>query len=190
MFFHYNLQYLYSKLQMRIQTATDINLDLISKDYLGNSLPRRTNENDDTYRKRILANVVRERATRKGMSNSIQVLTGHYPVIYEPWNGSDNGYLNEPTTLALNLSVGGLGTVAPYQAWIYVYLDAFQGMANFPAVNTDPPEAGNYYLGLNENGWLGNPDLEGAVITENDVRQLIENTKVEGTLMHVFFIYI
>src|SRR5690348_16052335 len=63
----------YVQLQMRISTATDINLDQIATDFFGvTGLPRDTNEGDISYRNRILANLLLERATRRGM---IKVLT-------------------------------------------------------------------------------------------------------------------
>jgi hypothetical protein len=183
MYFHYNYQYLYAKLQMRIQTATDINLDLISQDYLGDTLPRKTNENDDTYRKRILANVVRPRATRQAMMQALKVLTGYDPIIIEPWNGNDHGYYNQPSTLAYNI-LGGYGSgSSPYQAWIYVKLNAFSGMANYPGYNIPR-------LAYNTAGWYGGRSLEIADVSEEDALQVIEATKVLGTLMHVFFIYV
>src|SRR5882762_2326312 len=54
----FNYQQLaYINLQMRLQTATDNNLNLISKDYLGNTLPRRSAESDDSFRNRISATI-------------------------------------------------------------------------------------------------------------------------------------
>lgn len=276
MFFHYNFQYLYSKLQMRIQTATDINLDLISQDYLGNTLPRRTNETDDSYRKRILSNVVRPRATRSAMDSALFALTGFHPVIIEPWSGVDHGYYNQPATLAYNI-YGGYGSDSyPYQAWIYVYLRSYQGMAEYPGFNlnsyaetvsidsggagyavddiiildsSDLEEAielsvtsvssgavtgvtiaykGIYQEPLPTNpisqsstsgggsgatinvdswlayilnmgytsygngisGWYGGASQETTDVTEEDVLQLIEATKVGATLMHTTIIYV
>ncbi len=182
MYFHYNRQYLYAQLQMRIQTATDVNLDLISQDYLGNTLPRKTNESDDSYRKRILANVVRPRVTRSAMEQALFVLTGFYPVIIEPWNGSDHGYYNQPKTLAYN-RYGSYGGNYPYQAWIYVYLSSYQGMANYPGYNTT---RGGYNIA----GWYGGKSLETAFVTEEDVLQVIDATKLAGTLMHVTIIFV
>jgi hypothetical protein len=182
MFFHYNNQYLYAQKQLRIQTATDINLDLISQDYLGSTLPRKTNENDDSYRKRILANVVQERATRQAMYNMLLDLTGFPPVIIEPWSGRDHGYYRQPATLAYRAR-GGYGSGSyPYQAWIYVYLSAFQGMASYPGYRTT-------LSGYRARGWYGGKSLQTAFVTESDVLQAIERTKVLGTRMHVKILY-
>ncbi|HEV2917564.1 MAG TPA: hypothetical protein VGW78_07525 [Candidatus Babeliales bacterium] len=134
MLFHY-MQYQYAQLQMRIQTATGSNLDIISQDYLGNTLPRYPNENDDSFRQRILSNVVRPRATRQAMSDSVELLTGFTPTIIEGMWGPDHGYLNQPTTLGCNI-YGSVGSGSyPYQFWIYAYLSPFQAMGNYPGLN-------------------------------------------------------
>src|SRR5689334_17904398 len=111
-FFHYKEQYLYVLLQARLQTATGENLDLISLDYLGNTLPRYVNENDDSYRIRIKSTLLEEKATRFGMSNAIRILTGYVPDIFEPWDSFDTGYYNVPQTLAYNTfgAYGGGGS--------------------------------------------------------------------------------
>src|ERR1700677_3030673 len=88
-FYQYNTQYLYLVMQQRIQTATGNNLDLISQDYLGDTLPRRLNESDSSFRLRILANVVRLKATRQAMIDALTILTGNIPIIYEGFSGVD-----------------------------------------------------------------------------------------------------
>ena len=270
MFFHF-MQYQYAQLQMRIQTATGNNLDVISQDYLGNALPRYPQETDASFRQRILANVLAPRATRQAMSDRVKLLTGFTPTIIEGMWGADHGYLNQPTTLGLNV-YGSLGSGSyPYQFWIYAYLNAYQSMGNYPCLNlASYPSAltiasggssynvndtitlagGNVYIpmiltvtsvsggavtgfstqqlgawneplpsnpltqgstsgigsgatfnasswtayipnfGLNINGWLGGQDLETANVTESDVAQLVQATKVLATLQHLTVIYV
>ena len=51
----------YAVLQTRIATATDGFLDLISYDFFGGNLPRRSQEKDNPFRARILATLLRPR---------------------------------------------------------------------------------------------------------------------------------
>lgn len=84
-------QITYVKLQTRIRSATDGFLDLISWDYFGPALPRGTSEVDTAYRNRILANLLRPRATRQGMITTLTLLTGRAPRVFEPKRPMDTG---------------------------------------------------------------------------------------------------
>ncbi len=206
-YFHYNDQYLYALLQQRIQTATDDNLDLISQDYLGLYLPRRPNENDDTYRQRILATVVQEKGTRNGMSNALRILTGYTPLIYEGWNADDcMCYGDGADPLENTVITGGysyfdddgiqqtFGDMAygdmssdffPYQFEIVVYLDSNQGLGDFPGY--DPigiPYDPVYYFGYDEDWYYGDESMVTTIITDSMIRQVIELTKTLGTNLH------
>lgn len=206
-YYQYNTQYLYLVAQQRIQTATGNNLDLISLDYLGNTLPRKPNESDDSYRLRILANVVQLKATRQAMIDVLTILTGHTPIVYEGWrdgmclaDGNANpitnnkfftGGLSNFDSMGNQHTYGNeiLGNLAAYEFSVVVYLDANQGLGNFPGLNNTgpypsltPTAAGNPYFGLNYTWFLGAPQLVTAVIDYNDIAQTIELTKVLGTL--------
>src|ERR1700722_7829173 len=84
----------YAQLQTRIATATDGFLDLISFDFFGNTLLRRQQEQDNPFRARILATLLREKATRKGMNDALVNLTGRTPIIFEPSRPADTGGWN------------------------------------------------------------------------------------------------
>ena len=81
----------YVKLQTRIATASDGFLDMISADYFGSSQPRNANELDSAFRARILANLLRQKATRAGMIGVLTSLTGRAPIIFEPERPADTG---------------------------------------------------------------------------------------------------
>ncbi|MBV8656631.1 MAG: hypothetical protein JO142_02290 [Burkholderiales bacterium] len=81
----------YLRLQTRIATATDLNLDLVGSDFFGNALPRQPQEADNAYRLRIQGNLMRERGDRPGMVKILQQITGNPPVILEPWRSADFG---------------------------------------------------------------------------------------------------
>lgn len=182
-YFNYNDQLLYLILQTRIKTATDINLDNISQDFFGNQLPRRNGESDTLFRNRILANLLREKATRNGMSNSLYLLTGYYPTIFEPWNPFDCGGYNVYEALAYN-TVGSYGSGSyPAQVFIDVYVDQYTGMGNYSGYNSYPFGYGAY--GAPAIGWYGGQSLNIGIISDNDIYQLINMTKAEGVLCWV-----
>lgn len=77
--------------QTRLLTATDDSLDLISNDYFGADLTRKSSEGDAAYRSRIAAALLREAATRSAVSAGLAALVGSQPVIFEPTNCMDTG---------------------------------------------------------------------------------------------------
>lgn len=177
------LQAEYVGLQARIQTATDVNLDQISQDYFGNSLPRHEGENDSTYRTRILANLLQEKATRYGMENALFLLTGYEPRIFEPWNPYDCGGYNVPSALAYD-TVGNYGSGSfAYQCFIDVYVDAYAGLGNYSGYD-------DYLGGYNAAGglaelWYGGESAITSTVTDQDILNLINLTKVWGTVCWV-----
>ncbi|MFL9904229.1 hypothetical protein PQR71_39930 [Paraburkholderia fungorum] len=115
-------QITYVKLQTRIRTATDGFLDLISWDFFGPALPRNTSEVDNAFRARILANLLRPRATRQGMITTLTLLTGRAPRVVEPKRPMDcGGWGGNPFG---GYGVAGAYTnpaVQPFQAAIVAY---------------------------------------------------------------------
>lgn len=173
----------YVSLQMRLQTATEDNLDLISKDYLGDSLPRRTNENDDSYRNRISANLLQEKATRPGMSQALYNLTGFYPVLFEPWYPWDCGGYNVFQKMGYS-TAGKYGSGAyTYQGFIDVFVSAYQGMASYSGYNDDA--FGYNAAGGNARGWYGGKSLINVIVSDQDIYDLINLVKPEGTISWV-----
>lgn len=163
----------YIKLQTRIISATDINLDYIALDYFGNLLKRCPGESDDTFRDAILKLLLAPRVTRQAMIDRLTDLTGRAPIIYEGFEGDGNYYnhafLNSPTST--------LGGSAPYQAWITAFrpLPATENTSVF-LNHTAFENAVSYY---------GSEGQSGACVTDADILNTIEITKVAGTLMHV-----
>lgn len=109
--------------QRRISTATDINLEVIASDFLGDGVPRRPRETDTSYRARIKAAIFREMGTRKAVSNAIISVTGIAPSIFEPARATDTGGygglgISVGTGLGYGLA-GGYGSYdLPFQAFI------------------------------------------------------------------------
>lgn len=193
--------------------ATDNNLDLISQDFFGTLLPRRPNESDANYRNRILVNVMKLKATRPAMLAALIALVtpvfaaaGYsplplmwYPQIYEGWYASDNGVLNwdMPPTLAFN-AIGSYGTGSPYTANITVFLPHANGLGNHPGLLT-PGESITWGAGLGNDAlmpqnqptmWLGSDSLLMLQVTMSDIQNVINLTKVLGTLINLTIVYV
>lgn len=117
--FAYSL-YTFAKLQTRVMTATGGFLDMISADFFGTSLPRKTGQSDASYRALILANLFREKATRNAIVQALTNLTGIAPLIVEPTRPLDTG--------AYGVSISGYGVAGaygsillPFQAFVNAY---------------------------------------------------------------------
>lgn len=81
----------YARLQTRIRTATGPWLDIISFDFLGSILPRRSSEADPAFSQRIIKEILRERNTRRGILQMLLDLTGNAGTVLEPWSPQDWG---------------------------------------------------------------------------------------------------
>jgi len=179
--FHYE-QLIYVALQMRLQTATDINIDAIAADYLGN-FPRRAGENDATYKKRILATLLQEKATRFGMSNALYLLTGYRPILFEPWYPPDCGGYNVASSMGYSI-MGLYGSDSyAYQGFVDVFVSQFQGLANYSGYNDFL--FGYSTAGGKSRGWYGGESLITEIISDQDIYDTINLTKVEGTIVWV-----
>jgi hypothetical protein len=117
----------YAKLQLRIATATDGWLDIISADFFGSTLPRRTGESDTAFRNRITVNLFRERATRKAVVQVLTTLTGRAPIIVEPRRPLDTGGYGGTDAITINSA--------------QIYRNDWQGnqlLSPSPRTNLDP----------------------------------------------------
>jgi hypothetical protein len=105
--------------QRRIATAGGIFLDIAALDYFGQDLTRRAAEVDSAYSVRIQRGLVRPRATRAGVVQALQDLTGRTPLVFEPRNPADTGGYN------LNMGYGLAGAYGsmtiPYQFFVHAY---------------------------------------------------------------------
>ena len=119
--------------QARISTATDVWLEVIARDYFGPSGCQRNGQPDDTFRRRIQAELLRERGTRHAIRSVLQDLTGRTPTIFEPANPMDTGgYGGTPNAgggLAYG-AAGGWGNLGlPFQAFVTAYRPTGAGIA-------------------------------------------------------------
>jgi hypothetical protein len=126
----------YAKLQTRILTATDGFLDVISADFFGSNLPRRTGESDTAFRNRITVNLFRERATRKAVIDVLTTLTGRAPLIVEPMRPADTGGYGIACGYGVAGAYGSL--VHQYQAFVTAYRPHGTGIPNVAGYGSSP----------------------------------------------------
>jgi hypothetical protein len=174
--FAYSL-FTYVRLQTRIGTATDGFLDLISFDFFGTALPRKPQEQDATFRSRILAELLLARATRAGLVRALQILTGRTPLVFEPARPADTGGYNT-NSMGYGLA-GAYGSVRlPYQAFVTAYRPLTQGVPNIAGYGS--PEGAYSTPSQTE---YANPSLVLGVITDADIYAAIDSVKPAGTLV-------
>ena len=145
--FVYSL-YAYAKLQTRIKTATDGWLDMIAADFFGTALFRSANQTDASFRARILINLIRERATRKGIVTVLTDLTGRAPKVFEVTRPADTGAYSAPNS---GYSMyGGYGSLLlPFQAFVDAYRPQLSGIPFVAGYSASPagygvPSQGDY----------------------------------------------
>jgi hypothetical protein len=176
--FLYSL-YLYAKLQTRINTATDGWLDLIAADFFGPAgLQRKTGQSDSSYRNAIKVALLREKATRNAIINTLTSLTGRAPVIIEPQRPADTGAYGAPNSgYGVAGSYGSL--VLPYQAFV----TAYRPISNIGIANV----AG---YGISTGGYSQPSQAEYASmsmvsggVTDSDIFAAIDAVKPAGTIV-------
>ncbi len=97
------------KQQSRIATATNGFLDLASADFFADRLPRRTSEDDNAFRARILAAMQRERATRASLIAAASD-AGFTAQVFEPARIADTGAYSVAGAIAWSVA-GGWGSL-------------------------------------------------------------------------------
>jgi hypothetical protein len=176
--------------QRRIGTATDINLDIVSNDYLGTTLPRRSGETDDAFRQRIKLSIFREQGTRKAVSDAVTVLTGYTPRIFEPRNASDTGGWGARgshtyTGMAYG-SAGGWGSYhLPFQAFVQAAaptVASTAGVQGYAKRGVFAPAIGGYGVGAIE---YTSGQVTFTSASDQEVYNAINAVKPIGTIMWV-----
>jgi hypothetical protein len=170
--------------QMVIQTSTDNNLDLEACDYFGAFLTRPVGMPDEEFKRLMLASLLAEMCTVKGIKAIIKTLTGHEPDIFEPFGTGAVGY-NVPIW---GYNIGGAYSGSfPYEFWITVYVDG-DPMDVYAGYNGI--ESGYSVAGGNAKGAYGSTTLFQYTYTFDEILALINRIKVGGTLPHLTVIYL
>lgn len=165
----------YTRLQTRISTATDGFLDLISADYFGGAMPRKPQESDTAFRNRILASLLRERGTRRGLIRALELLTGRTPWVFEPARPADTGGYGVGG-VGYGMA-GGYGSLAlSDQAFVIAYRPVGQGIPNIAGYGSS---SGGY--GAGSEAMYANPSLIQGAVTDADIYAAIDSVKLAGT---------
>ncbi len=172
--FFYTL-YSYALLQVRIATATDGWLDLISSDFFGTNLPRK-GQSDSVFRAQIIYNIFRERATRKAVHDVLTQITGREPIIVEPTLPIDTGAYGVCYGYGMGGAYGSL--LLPYQAFVTAFRPQINGAAG---MNGWGGYLGGY--GVGSEVYAHHDDLFG--IRDADIYAAIESVKPLGTKIWV-----
>lgn len=193
-------QMLFCFLQLYINTMNDASqLSLFAQDYIG-YFPQLANEPNENYKKRIQSNLLRPRATRQAMYDSLLEITGFAPTIFEPWRPLDCGGYGGRSSKNYSMFYGRKGKYGsryyPYQCFIDVTIPIAQSMGSYPGYwgqsTSEPyPEVGAYsgQAGVNNVMWYGGRSLIQELITSSQVYALINSTKVFGTTCWVAIHY-
>lgn len=170
----------YVRLQSRVSTATDVFLDVAARDYTGTRLERRQNENDASFRQRLLAYLPPGGATRDAMIARLSAITGNVPTVFEPTQPMDTGAYGYG---GLGYGVaGGYGSLAlPFQAFVTVQRPVSQGVPNLAGysgnASTPPYAPGGYSMGL-----IAYSSISTAFsgVTDADIYQAVADTQPAG----------
>jgi hypothetical protein len=166
----------YVRLQTRISTATDGFLDMIAGDFLGDGLPRATNQTDASYRARIIAAIFRERGTRKAIIAVLTQLTGRAPVVFEPQRPMDTGAYGIAYGYG---SAGGYGSLLlPFQAFVTAFRPSGGGVANVAPYGVPGGSVGGGY-GVGSMEQVPLASMQGQV-TDADIFNAIESLRPAG----------
>jgi hypothetical protein len=161
-------QITYAALQTRIKTATDGYLDLISNDFFGAGLPRLTQESDNSFRARILANLFIKGPTRRDMNAVLTLITGRAPSIFEPGNTTDSGGWGGGAYFDV---AGGWGDPLPFQSFVTAYRPVV-GSVSLGELST-------YRFNFDTNAYWS--DAQPGSITDAAIIAAVETTRALGT---------
>lgn len=170
--------YLYAQMQTRIKTATDGWLDLIAGDFFGTRILRRANQTDASFRAIIIANLFRERATRKALIQVLTDLTGRAPVLIEPQQPGDTGAYGVPTS---GYGVAGFygSRLLPSQMFLIAFRPASAGIPNIAGYGNSPAA----YRTPSVGGMYGSLSMIQGQVTDADIYAAIDSVKPVGTVI-------
>jgi hypothetical protein len=166
----------YARAQTRLATMSGVWLDLTALDYFGLILRRRASQGDEAFRTRIKALLLQERVTRAGMAQVITSLTGHAPVIFEPWNTGDTGAWDSGD-MAWDEAGGWGDTCLPCQTFMIVTRPGMQGI---PAAGAWDAAGSAWDTGDTE--WV-DPSMNEGAVTDADIYQAINMTRPVGSVV-------
>lgn len=170
--------YLYAQLQTRIKTATDGWLDMIAADFFGIRIARKQNQTDASFRSLIIANLFRERATRKALIQVLTDLTGRAPIVIEPQRPADCGAYGIPTS---GYGVAGYygSRLLPSQCFLIAFRPAGAGIPNIAGYGNSPAAYGV----ASQGGEYASLSMIIGQVTDADILAAIDSVKPVGTVI-------
>ena len=194
--------------QARIDTATDVNLDMIAVDFFGPyNVLRKVGESGDSYRARILSLLLAPANTPGAIVKIISDYFGVQATVFEPAQAGDTGaYASEISAAAASAyylqtgdtseyqglsqglawnTAGGYGSLAlPYQAFVKVPQPLQNSIANIAGYTGEVDGSyvgmpGGYDGGAIE--WISLRDSN-AIVTDDEIYAVIAATMPAGTI--------
>ncbi len=163
------------KQQTRIATACGPFLDIIAYDFLGLTLVRAPNQSDTSFRARILAQIIRPRATRASLVQVLATLTGRVPVIFEPTRPVDTGAYGVAAASGYGVAGGYGSLLLPGQAFVTAYRPVGAGI---PTVAGYGVSTGAY--GTASRSQYGSLAMIQATVVDADIYAAIDSVKPAG----------
>lgn len=154
----------YVRLQTRIATATDGWLDLIAFDFFGTKVARSAGQSDASFRRQIIAYLLRHRNTRAAIIAAIQGLLGTTPTVIEPQRVTDTGAYDEPSTLGYDVAGVYGDSGMPLQCFVDITIPTSLQIGPPLIVGWDVPGAG-YDTG-SQIEYVGPPSLDPVEIAD------------------------
>jgi hypothetical protein len=164
----------YVRLQTRLATATDDFLDMAAADFFGTRVRRRPMQSDAAFRPRVIAELLRERATRSALVSVLTDLTGRPPDIFEPARATDTGGWGGSNGDGGGLGygvAGGWGSLSlPFQCFVVAYRPLGAGIAG---VSGWGGPTGGYGCGSLE---YASADMVQGQVTDADIFRAVADT--------------
>jgi len=169
----------YALAQARLGTSSGVWVDLWAQDFFGSSLPRNPSESDASYIARIQSMIFMPAGSRPAMTETLTVLTGRVPVIFEPNRPLDTGSCGGTPGINSFCGVARMGSLVPYMALITAYRPLVTGGSAGAAYANAPSRSA-----LNTSGTLsytGSLADEISVASDSSIYAAINATRPIGT---------
>lgn len=169
--------YAYIVLQSRIKTASDGFLDLIAADFFGTRIARKSSQSDTSFLAIIVANLFRERGTRKAIIQVLTDLTGRAPVVIEPQRPADTGAYGVATMgYGLNGAYGSM--LLPYQAFVRAYRPLTSGIPNIAGYGNAPSAYGI----ASQGGEYASMSMVTGAVLDADIYAAVDSVAPAGSI--------
>jgi hypothetical protein len=171
--------YSYVKAQTRIATAYGVWLDMIARDFFASSLPRRSNESDTAFRRRISVRLLREAGTREGVRAGLFALTGRQPIVTEPWRARDCGAYGAAGGYGVSGAAAWGSLALPNQLFVVAYRPIGTGLPNAIGFNPGGGARAGYGAGAFT---YASREAIGGLVTDAEIYSTVRDLMPAGTI--------